>query len=61
MVDHGALGVISAHAAEGANVDAVVVDARLADGAVVVLDAGQLSALVAGISGGSSGARADSL
>ena len=61
MVDHRALGVVAANAAEGADVDAVVVDTRLADGTVVVLDAGQLAALIPGVSGRPGGARADSL
>jgi len=51
VVDHGALGVVAADATEGAHVDALVVDARLADGAVVVLDAGELAAFVPGIAG----------
>ena len=61
MIDDGTLGVVAADAAEGADVDALVVDAGLADGAVVVLDAGQLATLVTGVAGRSCRARANSL
>ncbi len=61
MVDNTAFCVVAAHAAEGADVNALVVDAGLADGAIVVLDAGQLPTFVTGIAGCSGRARANSL
>ena len=61
MVDDGTFGVVAADATEGADVDALVVDACLADGAVVVLDAGQLATFVTGVAGRSCRARANRL
>jgi hypothetical protein len=61
MIDDGTLGVVAAHAAEGADIDALVVDAGLADGAVVVLDAGQLTTFVPRVAGCSCRAGTNSL
>ncbi len=51
MIDHRTFSIVAANAAERADVDALVSDARLSDDAVVVFDASKLTAFVAGVAG----------
>ena len=49
VIDDRTFGVVAANAAERADVDALISDARLSDDAVVILDAGKLATFVSGV------------